>query len=65
MTNSYAGQQDSTKQRVLLEAFPTSKASLAFNKLAAKTESWPLPDSASGHLEFLERLIRLRSVGQI
>ncbi len=46
------------KQRAVVEAYPRSKAALAFKKLAQKTEHWPLPSSAGGHLEFfIERLI--------
>lgn len=46
------------KQRAVVEAYPRSKAALAFKKLAQKTDHWPLPSSAGGHLEFfVERLI--------
>jgi flagellar biosynthesis protein FlhG len=50
------------KQRALVEMFPTSRGALAFKRLAAKTEDWPLPQSASGYLEFfVERLVRFGS----
>jgi flagellar biosynthesis protein FlhG len=46
------------KQRAVVDAYPRSKAALAFKKLAQKTDHWPLPSSAGGHLEFfVERLI--------
>jgi flagellar biosynthesis protein FlhG len=46
------------KQRAVVEAYPRSKAAMAFRKLAQKTDHWPLPSSAGGHLEFfVERLI--------
>ncbi len=46
------------KQRAVVDAYPRSKAAMAFKKLAQKTEHWPLPSSAGGHLEFfVERLI--------
>jgi flagellar biosynthesis protein FlhG len=50
------------KQRALVEMFPSSKGALAFKRLAAKTEDWPVPQSASGRLEFfVERLVRFGS----
>lgn len=46
------------KQRAVVDAYPRSKAAMAFKKLAQKTDHWPLPSSAGGHLEFfVERLI--------
>lgn len=46
------------KQRAVIDAYPRSKAAMAFKKLAQKTDHWPLPSSAGGHLEFfVERLI--------
>ena len=47
------------RQRAVVEAFPDSPAALAFKKLAASTDNWPVPDGASGQLEFfVERLIQ-------
>ena len=47
------------KQRAVVEAYPRSKAALAFKNLAKKTEAWPIPRTAGGHLEFfVERLIQ-------
>ncbi|MGB0936607.1 MAG: MinD/ParA family protein [Colwellia sp.] len=46
------------KQQVIVEAFPDSPASLAFNDFAVKINQWPIPQQASGHLEFfIEQLI--------
>ncbi len=46
------------KQRAVVDAYPRSKAAMAFKKLAQKTGSMPLPVNAGGHLEFfVERLI--------
>ncbi len=46
------------KQKVVVEAFPRSRASVAFKNLALKTSKWPQVDSPGGHVEFfVERLI--------
>ena len=46
------------KQKPLVEAYPRSKASMAFKNLAQKVDKWPVPTEAQGHLEFFwERLI--------
>ena len=46
------------RQKSVVEAFPRCKSSLAFKKLAQKADSWPMPRSAGGRLEFfVERLI--------
>ncbi len=46
------------KQKPLVEAYPRSKASMAFKNLAQKADKWPVPTEARGHLEFFwERLI--------
>jgi flagellar biosynthesis protein FlhG len=47
------------KRKPVVEAFPRSRAALAFNKLVQKIDRWPIPDAAAGHLEFfVERLIQ-------
>lgn len=47
------------KQRAVVEAYPRSKASIAFKTLAEKINKWPVPQTAGGHLEFfVERLIQ-------
>ncbi|MCF6325184.1 MAG: MinD/ParA family protein [Gammaproteobacteria bacterium] len=52
------------KQRSVIDAYPRSKASIAFKKLAQKTDQWPTPDSASGYLEFfVERLFKSTNDG--
>jgi flagellar biosynthesis protein FlhG len=46
------------KQQAIVEAFPDSPASQAFQNLASKICLWPVPSQASGHLEFfIEQLI--------
>ena len=52
------------KQRPVMQSYPQSPAALAFRQLAKKVDTWPLPDSASGRLEFfVERLIRYSAAG--
>lgn len=47
------------KQKAVIEAYPRSKSAMAFKGLAKKTDNWPMPRSAGGHLEFfVERLIQ-------
>jgi flagellar biosynthesis protein FlhG len=49
------------KQKIVVEAYPRSRAALAFKKLAQGTEKWPMPRQPGGHLEFfVERLIHGR-----
>jgi len=46
------------KQKVLLDAFPRSPASIALKSLSKKVQQWPIPKDASGHIEFfMERLV--------
>ena len=50
------------KQRPVVNAYPRSRAAMAFKTLAQKTEKWPIAHVAGGHLEFfVERLIQSRS----
>jgi len=45
------------KQRAVVDAYPRSRAALAFTKIAQKLLHWPLPQSARGSIEFfVERL---------
>ncbi len=47
------------KQRPVVDAYPRSKASMAFRTLAEKMNKWPIPTNAGGHLEFfVERLVQ-------
>jgi len=47
------------RQRAVVEAYPRSKASTSFKTLAERTQKWPIPKIAAGHLEFfVERLIQ-------
>lgn len=46
------------KQKTIVQAFPKSPAAIAFKTLANRAASWPVPDTAGGHLEFfIEQLI--------
>lgn len=46
------------RQKVVVEAFPRSDAALAFKALAKQVDSWPLPTTPRGHLEFfVDRLV--------
>ena len=46
------------RQRPVMEAYPRSKAALAYRQLAQKVDNWPLPSGPRGHLEFfVERLV--------
>jgi flagellar biosynthesis protein FlhG len=50
------------KQRAVVQAYPRSRSAVAFKNLAQKTEKWPVPSAAGGHLEFfVERLIQSHS----
>ena len=47
------------EQRPEIEAYPSSRAAIAFKKLARLTDTWPIPAGPRGHLEFfVERLVR-------
>lgn len=47
------------KQKVIVDAFPKSPASLAFRALANKAMTWPTPHQPGGHLEFfIETLLQ-------
>jgi flagellar biosynthesis protein FlhG len=46
------------RQRAVVEAYPSSKAAVAFKKLAAAADKWPIHSAASGQVQFFfERLI--------
>lgn len=50
------------KQKAFVDAFPKTPASLAIKTLATRAVQWPVPPSASGHLEFfLEQLVQGQS----
>ena len=47
------------KQKAFIDAFPRTSASMAIKTLALKAAKWPVPVTASGHLEFfLEQLVQ-------
>lgn len=46
------------KQQSIVEAYPSSPASVAIKTLAARIGSWPVPTQPTGHLEFfIEQLV--------
>ncbi|MBU2862782.1 MinD/ParA family protein [Reinekea forsetii] len=46
------------RQKAVLEAYPRSKAAVAYRSLAQKVATWPLPVTPKGNLEFfVERLV--------
>ncbi|WP_221935022.1 MinD/ParA family protein [Catenovulum sediminis] len=46
------------RQKTIVDAFPKSPAAIAFKALAARAGKWPIPDNATGHLEFfIEQLV--------
>jgi len=47
------------KRSAVYEAYPHSRCALAFKSVAQKVNTWPLPATPRGHLEFfIERLIQ-------
>lgn len=47
------------RQKAVLEAYPRSKAAVAYRTLAQRVAQWPLPTTPKGNLEFfVERLIQ-------
>jgi len=46
------------ERQVVVNAYPRSRAAMAFKNLARRVAEWPQPDGAGGHIEFfVERLI--------
>ena len=46
------------EHKIVLNAYPRSRAAMAFKNLARRVAEWPQPDRAGGHIEFfVERLI--------
>lgn len=53
-------------QKAVLKAYPSSPASRAFTNVAKKINQWPLPDKATGQLEFfVERLIKYSAMAGV
>jgi flagellar biosynthesis protein FlhG len=51
-------------QKTVVQAYPRSKVAQTFKNLAKKADNWPVPEGASGHLQFfVERLIQYSSQG--
>ena len=55
------------KQSPVLQAFPQCRSSQAFRNIARKTEFWPVPEYAGGHLEFfVERMVQQNhTIGEV
>lgn len=54
------------KQKAVLKVFPSSPSARAFTKLARRIDQWPMPDRASGQLEFfVERLIKFSALAEV
>jgi flagellar biosynthesis protein FlhG len=52
-------------QKAVIEAFPRSRVSQAFKNLAKKVDGLPMPNGASGHLQFfVERLLQYSNESQ-
>lgn len=52
------------KQTAIVDAFPSSAASVAISQLATKAASWPVPNQPGGHLEFfIEQLVTSKVAG--
>ncbi|MDH5484941.1 MAG: MinD/ParA family protein [Gammaproteobacteria bacterium] len=52
------------RQQAVFSSYPQSPSALAFRKLAQQINNWPLPERASGQLEFfVERLIQYSATG--
>ncbi len=46
------------RQMAVVDGYPSCRASAAFKSVARKIDAWPMPQGASGHLEFfVERMI--------
>ncbi|MAJ68275.1 MAG: MinD/ParA family protein, partial [Alteromonadaceae bacterium TMED7] len=53
------------KQTAIVDAFPSSPASVAIGQLATKALTWPIPAQPGGHLEFfVEQLIASKVAGR-
>jgi flagellar biosynthesis protein FlhG len=49
-------------QKPVVHAFPRSRAAQTLKNLAKKADNWPVPNGASGHLQFfVERLVKYSS----
>jgi len=49
-------------QKPVVHAYPRSRSAQTLKNLAKKADNWPVPDGASGHLQFfVERLVQYSS----
>jgi len=47
------------RQQAVVEAFPRSSSAISFGRLARKADAWPMPEVATGQMEFfIERLVQ-------
>jgi len=52
-----------SRHQAVIDAFPRSRASMAFRNLARQVIAWPRPDRAGGQLEFfVERLVQNENI---
>mgnify|MGYP003675824053 CR=1 FL=1 len=72
VTLQYAGdipwddavRKSAQRQKATLEVYPSSKAAIAYRKLAQEVADWPINRQASGRLEFfIERLLMSETAG--
>ena len=52
------------RQKVVVQAFPKTPASLAFKALANRACDWPIPQQPGGHLEFFIEKLLLNNVNE-
>jgi len=52
------------KQKVVVQAFPKTPASLAFKALANRSCDWPIPHQPGGHIEFFIEKLLLNNVDE-
>jgi len=57
--------QSVKKQKLVVDAFPKTPASLAFKALANRACDWPIPHQPGGHLEFFIEKLLLNDTDEI
>ncbi len=54
------------RQQLVSKLYPNSESTLAFKRLAAQVESWPIPSAPAGHIAFFfERLLAAQSAASV
>ena len=52
-----------SQHQAVIDAFPRSRAAMAFKNLSRQVAAWPRPEHAGGHLEFfVERLVKNENI---